>query len=213
MTIDWEARWKEGRIAFHEGKPNTLLERHVTRLGQRRRVLVPLCGKSEDLAFLAAKGHQVVGIELVEEGVQAFFREHGLHPEISEREGVKVYSTGPITLLSGDVFACTKEIVGPVDALYDRAALVALPAEVRSRYVSHLRSLLAPVSKAIAIIIDYDQEKVSPPPFAVSEAELRELFSGSTLERLEDRPFEGARFREAGVPATEIAFEVTLCPA
>ena len=77
---DWLKRWREGRTGFHEGRPNDLLVHHAARLAGCRRVLVPLCGKSEDLAFLAARGHDVVGVELAEQAVQAFFAEHDLAP-------------------------------------------------------------------------------------------------------------------------------------
>ncbi|HVH46372.1 MAG TPA: hypothetical protein VM925_28720, partial [Labilithrix sp.] len=91
---DWAARWRDGRIGFHEGRANTFLERHVDRLGPApKHVLVPLCGKAEDMAFLASRGHTVTGIEVVEDAVQAFFREHDLTPEIrSVKDDVRSYS-------------------------------------------------------------------------------------------------------------------------
>ncbi|MBL9037808.1 MAG: hypothetical protein JNG84_04760, partial [Archangium sp.] len=83
--VFWVTRWNEGRIGFHEGKPNAWLARHHAELGHTQRVLVPLCGKSEDLAYLAALGHQVVGVELVELAARAFFTEHSLTPTESRR--------------------------------------------------------------------------------------------------------------------------------
>ena len=82
----WRARWSEGRIGFHEGAPNAHLRQNLDVLAGARRVLVPLCGKAEDLAFLAASGREVVGVELVEDAVRAFFAEHGLAPTVT-REG------------------------------------------------------------------------------------------------------------------------------
>ena len=104
----WESRWREGQIGFHEGAPNVFLNEHVAKLGASRRVLVPLCGKSEDLAFLAARGHAVVGVELVDDAVRAFFAEHGLTPTVTPRGVLTEYSHGPITLFSGDFFATTR---------------------------------------------------------------------------------------------------------
>jgi hypothetical protein len=83
-----------GQIGFHEGAPNAFLQEHVAKLGASRQVLVPLCGKSEDLAFLAARGHAVVGVELVEDAVRAFFSEHGLTPAVTARGGFTAYSHG-----------------------------------------------------------------------------------------------------------------------
>ena len=221
MEIDfWAQRWKEGRIGFHEGRANVFLARHADRFLSQppqsqkhasRRVLVPLCGKTEDMAFLAAQGHDVVGIEAIEDAVTAFFREHELEPEVRKLDGnVRSYSSGRVTLLAGDVFACTREHVGPVDALYDRAALVALPPDVRPRYVAHLRGLLGPHAKALLVSFDFDQSKFAPPPFAVSEEEVRRHYAGARVTLLDQAPLEGPRFREAGVSGTEHCYLIEL---
>ncbi len=216
MEIDfWVRRWKEGRIGFHEGRTNTFLARHEARLGPApKHVLVPLCGKTEDMAFLASRGHHVLGIEVVEDAVKAFFDEHELVPEVrvvrDDDKPVRAYSAGNVTLLAGDLFACTREIVGPVDALYDRAALVALSGEVRPRYVAHLRTLLAPRSRGLVIVFDYDQAQMEPPPYAVSEDELRRLYAGDEVTAIDQGPLDGPRFRELGVQGTERCFMVEL---
>ncbi len=213
MEIDfWAQRWKEGRIGFHEGRTNTFLERHVDRLGPApKRVLVPLCGKTEDMAFLASRGHEVVGVEVVEDAVKAFFDEHGLEPSVRELDhGVRAYASGRVTLLAGSVFDCHHEHVGPVDALYDRAALVALPADVRPRYVAHLRALLAPGSKGLLVTFDYDQSKVEPPPFAVSEEEVRRHYAGARVTAIDSAPLDGPRFREAHIEGIQQCFAIEL---
>jgi len=213
MEIDfWAQRWKEGRIGFHEGRTNTFLARHAGRLGPPpRRVLVPLCGKTEDMAFLAAQGHDVVGIEAIEDAVKAFFREHDLEPSVRELDrGVRAYSSERVTLLAGNVFDCTREHVGAVDALYDRAALVALPADTRTRYVAHLRGLLAPGSKVLLVTFDYDQSKVNGPPFAVDEPEVRRHYAGGRVTLLDQGPLDGPKFREAGIRGTEQCFSIEL---
>jgi thiopurine S-methyltransferase len=222
MADEWLARWREGRTAFHEGRPNDLLVRHAAHLAGSRRVLVPLCGKSEDLAFLAACGHDVVGVELAEQAVQAFFAEHDLTPSIAPRGPVVAYEvgagmvrpaapTGPATsgaiaLLAGDFFAVTPELLGPVDALYDRAALIALPAELRSRYVARLRALLPVEAPALVITLEYDQAAVAGPPYAVLEAELRTLYAGAAVELMEERPGDVAKCAQSGTPVTERCF-------
>ena len=97
----WFGRWQEGRIAFHEGQPNTFLTRHGSWLAGCRRILVPLCGKTEDLAYLAGQGHDVVGVELVEDAVRQFFTEHAVTPTISNVGAFSVYRAGAITVLAG----------------------------------------------------------------------------------------------------------------
>ena len=203
---EWFARWRDGRIGFHEGRPNDMLERHLARLGTARRVLVPLCGKAEDLAFLAAHGHQVIGVELVEDAVRAFFAEHDLTPEVSARGPFTAYTAGAITLLAGDIFATTPELLGPVDALYDRAALIALPPEVRPRYVAHLRGLLPAGARGLVISLEYPEDAMSGPPFSVREPEVRQLFAGLDLELLEAGPARGGKCAERGLAATVKCF-------
>src|SRR5688500_4616102 len=146
MEIEfWAQRWKEGRIGFHEGRANQFLVHHVKDLEPAatpaappagKRVLVPLCGKTEDLAFLAAQGFEVVGIEVVEDAVKAFFAEHELTPSVTDRPHGRVYAARGLTLHAGDFFACTSEALGGAfDAFYDRAAIVALPEDMRVKYV------------------------------------------------------------------------------
>jgi thiopurine S-methyltransferase len=206
----WKSRWQEGRIAFHEGRPNHFLERHVARLGDDSRVLVPLCGKAEDMAWLAARGHEVVGVEVVEPAVRAFFSEHQLTAEEAEHGAFTSLSAGPITLLAGDFFATSTELLGAVGAFYDRAAVVALPTPMRRRYVEHLRSLLAPGTPGIVITFEYPQDQMQGPPFSVPEPELRELYTGAHVELLDEGPAGLPRFKDTGTAAYERAFLVTL---
>jgi thiopurine S-methyltransferase len=173
-------------------------------------VLVPLCGKAEDLAFLAAHGHEVVGIEIAEQAVREFFADHSLTPSIEPRGPYVAYTSPPITLLAGHFFAATPELLGPLDALYDRAALVALPLDLRPRYVQHLRALLPAAAPGLVITLEYDQRRIDGPPFSVLEPELRSLYTGRSLELLEERPGDVARCAEAGVPVTQRCFALGL---
>ena len=215
QIADWAERWNQGRIGFHEAQPNALLVAHADELvrdGAPRRILVPLCGKSEDLAFLAAQGHDVVGVEAVEDAVRAFFGEHALVPEVTRDERFVRYSasvpgsSATITLLAGDVFALTKADVGPVDGLYDRAALVALPPAAQPRYVRHLRDLIVPGARGLLVAFDYVGERLPGPPFGVDEAGVHALFEGMTLTLVGTAPGSSARSREAGVTAIDRCF-------
>jgi thiopurine S-methyltransferase len=209
MHDEWLARWRDGRIAFHENRPNTLLDRHLARLAGSRRVLVPLCGRSEDLAFLAAHGYEVVGIEVAEQAVREFFELHACTPTVGARGPFTAFTAGPITLLAGDFFLTTPELLGPVDALYDRAALIALPPGLRPRYVQHVRAMLPPEAPGLVITVEYDQRLMKGPPFAVLEPELRALFAGREVELVEERPATGGgKCTQSGVPATERCFAV-----
>lgn len=202
----WRARWASGQLGFHEGRPNALLARHAGALGEGRRVLVPLCGKAHDLAFLAERGHQVVGVELVEDAVRAFFAERGVTPEVAPRGPFTAYAAGAITLLAGDVFAATPALLGGVDALYDRAALIALPPEVRPRYAAHLGALLPAGATGLLVTLEYDPALRAGPPFAVPPDEVRALYAARAPEALEAVE---AQVRTPGAPATERCWRFT----
>jgi thiopurine S-methyltransferase len=202
----WKTAWSEGRIAFHEGTPNTFLEKFADRL-PKTHVLVPLCGKTDDLAFLAGRGHTVIGIELVEDAVKAFFAEHQITPTVTHHGELARYSAGPITLIAGDLFTVTREDVGRVDAIYDRAALIALPPELRTRYVAHLRTLAPAATPALLITLDYPQDQMSGPPFALSDAEVRATYPH--VEQLAERPATGGRVGQIS-GSVERCYAVTL---
>lgn len=182
----WHARWAERRIGFHEGRPNQYLVRHAARLADHHRVFVPMCGKSEDLAFLASRGHEIVGVELVELAVREFFDEHQLHPAVTPRGSLVAYAAPPITIYAGDVFAATRDVVGPIDAIYDRAALVAMPPDLRRRYVDHLRSLGA--RRILLVSLELAQPEDVGPPFSVIEAEVRALYDGLRVDVVDEGP-------------------------
>ena len=136
----WQDRWASNQIGFHQREVNPYLQRHWPVLGLPVvvKVLVPLCGKSLDLLWLAGQGHQVLGIELSQTAVEDFFSEQQLAPEVSDAGAFKVYRAGAIELWCGDFFALTARDVADCAALYDRAALIALPPPMRERYGAHL---------------------------------------------------------------------------
>jgi len=181
----WRSRWQDRKIGFHEGVPNTFLAKYADQFSGCRRILVPLCGKTEDLAFLASRGHEVVGIELVETAVREFFTEHGITPEVTHQDGFAVYSAGSITVLAGDFFTTTPALVGDVDGIYDRAALIALPGELRARYVQHLRAIAPAATRMLLVTVDYPQELMEGPPFSVDEAEVRARYTNAPIELLD----------------------------
>lgn len=195
MHEDWLRRWAEGNIGFHRHDVHPALAKHWQ--PDRGTVLVPLCGKSVDLRWLAERGHTVVGVELAERAIADFFAEQGL--QCARQPGALPAWTAaalPITIYQGDYFALTGLAC---DAVYDRAALVALPPERRAAYAAHTDTLLRPGAFRLLVTLDYDQALVAGPPFSVPEAEVRGYWP--ELERLErqaanhDAP---PKFRAAG---------------
>ena len=135
----------------------------------------PVRGR-ENVTFGAVAASVTAGETPVEDAVKAFFAEHGLTPTVRPGKGAKIYEAAGITILCGDVFAVTPEDTGPVDALYDRAALVALPPDMRKRYAAKVKSLLSPGAKGLLVTLEYKEGTVTPPPHSVVESEVRALY-------------------------------------
>lgn len=194
----WQARWSQDQIGFHLDAVNSYLQRHwpALDLPAEARVLVPLCGKSLDLAWLAAQGQRVLGVELAQKAVEAFFSEQGLQPEIEVQAAFTCYRAGAVELWCGDFFALTAEDVADCVALYDRAALIALPPELRERYTAHLTRILPPACQGLLVTLDYDQEQLDGPPFAVPDQEVRRLLEPAwRAESLEARDVLGENWK------------------
>ncbi|MGF6091631.1 thiopurine S-methyltransferase [Pseudomonas sp. 18173] len=204
----WHKKWASNQIGFHLPQVNPHLQRFWPQLGleESTRVLVPLCGKSLDLLWLAHCGHEVLGVELSEKAVEDFFSEHQLDPTVSEQGPFNVYRAGSIELWCGDFFALTPGDVADCSALYDRAALIALPPSMREQYATHLKQILPKGSLGVLITLDYDQAEMSGPPFAVLDDEVQRLFGASWgLKILEDQDVlsGSGKFLEAGVTRLE----------
>jgi thiopurine S-methyltransferase len=175
----WHARWQDGQIGFHLDRPNPMLLRHAAALpATGTRVLVPLCGKSLDLRWLHERGHAVLGVELSPIAAKSFFEEQSL-PVSVERDGVfERYRgrTAAIEILVGDFFAVDAARTAGVTGYYDRAALVALPPELRARYVAHLATLLPAGARGLVVSFEY-VPNTGGPPFSVDQAEVQRLYS------------------------------------
>jgi len=189
----WLARWQNNQIGFHEGVPNALLVSHLATLGlpAAARIFVPLCGKSQDMHWLRAQGLTVVGVELSRLAVEQFFAERGLMPVVSQAGRLERFEAGGVTLFAGDIFDLDQATLSPVDAIYDRAALVALPALLRRRYAAHLVALTR-AAPQLLVTFEYDQTCRPGPPFSVLEAEVREYYGAAyRLKRAEIREVQG----------------------
>ena len=189
----WLTRWQDNQIAFHEGEPNSLLVTHFAALGipVGRRIFVPLCGKSQDMHWLCDQGYRVVGAELSRLAVEQFFAELGVTPVVSLAGRLERFEAGCVILFVGDIFDLDRETLGLVDAVYDRAALVALPTPLRERYAAHLVGLSGAAPQML-LTFEYDQTGQSGPPFSVLEPEVREHYSPAyRLDRVETRDVPG----------------------
>ena len=185
----WNQRWQEGQIGFHQDAPTPLLLRHWPSLDLLvgSRVFVPLAGKSRDMAWLAAQGHRVLGVELSALAVEAFFAEHRLQPQRHDSRYGTHYTAGGVELICGDAFALDESALADCSAVFDRAALIALPPELRQRYVGELYPKLPNGCRGLLITLEYPQQQKAGPPFAVEETEVHALYDRdwtlSVLER------------------------------
>lgn len=199
MTENWKARWEQGRIGWHEASGNKALHQYWPKPGNGERVLVPLCGKSPDLLWLANQGYKVTGIELSEIAVRAFFKEANLKFDLNQSGELMIFEClkPAITLVCGDYFKYSDE---PFAALYDRASLIALSPQLRPNYASHTKSLLATDAQQLLVTLEYDQSKANGPPFSVLADEVKGYWSN--LRRVaEHNAIDSTppKFKEAGL--------------
>ena len=175
---DWLERWQVGRTPFHLDQVNPWLLQFQDRLALTagKRVLVPLCGKSLDMAHLAGLGARVTGVELAEKALLAFAREQDLEFRRDSGDSTVTLVADPFTLVAGDFFSLSDEQLGRFDAIWDRAALIALPAATRPAYARRLLSLLKPGGRLLLVNLEYDQACMEGPPFDVPLSEVEELF-------------------------------------
>lgn len=199
MSEDWLGRWAQGRTGWHEAAGNEGLRSYWPDTANPGSVLVPLCGKSPDLLWLARRGHDVVGVELSEIAVEGFFNDHELAFERDPDGPLIRYGATDISLVlfCGDYFEFRS---AGFDALYDRGALVALSGDLRPRYVEHTRQLLRPAATRLIVTLEYDQEIVGGPPYSVTAGELAtywdDMVKVGEKDDIDNCP---PKFRQAGL--------------
>lgn len=204
----WHQRWEQDQIGFHQQEINNYLTRHWGELGlpDGAPVFVPLCGKSLDMLWLREQGHPVFGIELSRKAVEAFFHENEIEPSVNETERFVEFSSDQLTLFAGDYFQLSAHDLGQIQAVFDRAALIALPPEMRGDYARHMASLLPQGAHILLITMHYPAGALQGPPFSVEEAEVQALYSGDfTIENKGTWDAEGPR----GVAVKETVYLLT----
>lgn len=173
----WRQRWESNQIAFHKGEVNPLLVNSWDKLSLAKgsRVFVPLCGKTLDIAWLLSQGYHVAGAELVEIAIEQLFDKLGVVPKIFSLGDITLYSAEAIDIFVGNILNISSERLGSVDAVYDRAALVALPEALRTQYTVHLTEMTNQAPQLL-ITFEYDQNLIAGPPFSISAAEVNQHY-------------------------------------
>jgi thiopurine S-methyltransferase len=174
----WHDKWERGLLGFHQEKINSRLRKYWPELAlpAGSQVFVPLCGKSLDMAWLAGEGHRVLGVELSSIACADFFRANDIEFSQHRRDHFERFSGHDIELWAGDFFALIADDLADVQAVYDRASLVAFPPQMRPEYANQLATLLKSGVQILLISMEYDQDKMKGPPFSVPQAEVRALF-------------------------------------
>ena len=200
----WLERWEREEIGFHQNEVNPHLREFWTELhlAPDSAVFVPLCGKSQDMLWLREQGHQVLGVELSTIAVQTFFKESGYTPQRIIDGKFEQCEADGIRVLCGDFFDLSENEMSQVSAVYDRASLIALPPEMRARYVRHLVGILPEETQILLITVDYPQQEMQGPPFSVSCGEVEELYREHADVRLLAHPdvlAQNPRFQQRGL--------------
>lgn len=187
----WHSRWEANQIGFHQPKPNALMEAHLHQLAlsEDARLFLPLCGKTLDITWFLANGFRVAGAELSELAIQQLFNELDVVPQIETLGRSKRYSAPRLEVFVGDIFDLDRATLGDVHAVYDRAALVALPDSMRTRYSQHLTEMTNGVPQFL-LTFTYDQSAMPGPPFSIEPTEVHRHY---------DEHFEVAKLGHADV--------------
>lgn len=203
-TDFWLDRWKQSQIGFHQNDFNRYLQAFWVRLQLPvgSTVFVPLCGKSRDLLWLRAQGYNVIGVELSPIAVRDFFAENRLEPTITTHGALQRWEVDGLVIWLGDFFALSAAEMAQCAGVFDRAALIALPPSMRERYVQHMIQMLPQHCRTLLITMEYDQQQMQGPPFAVHEAEVRALYEGALAVKLllaSDALDDNPGFRQRGL--------------
>ncbi|MFC3606976.1 thiopurine S-methyltransferase [Stutzerimonas tarimensis] len=182
----WKAKWRRNDIAFHQDAVNPLLQQfwEELELPEGSVVLVPLCGKSLDMGWLATLGFRVMGIELSDIAVQDYFAALDVVPIRARHGRFAKWKHGNTEIWRGDLFDLTAQDLSEVRGLYDCAALTALPADIRIRYVEHITKVLPPGCQMLLMTTESPDDTQADSALEIDE-EVAALYSaGYTVELL-----------------------------
>jgi len=188
----WKKLWVDHNIAFHQNHFHPDLLRFFPSI-PKGKVMVPLCGKSLDLLWLLQQGHQVVGAELSPIACESFFKENKISYQVRVEPGFSVYSAPNLELWCGDFFELPGKAWKDCTAIYDRAALIALPSDLRLKYASGILKNIGENAstpfRMLLITIEYSRTDIQGPPFSVLESEVNTLYGDFfTIQRISEEP-------------------------
>lgn len=173
----WLERWQSKDIGFHYIQPNPLLVNNIKSLHLEfeATLFVPLCGKTSDIHWLLSQGYWVIGVELSEIAVEELFQELNISPKIFKQNTLTVFKFEKLTIFLGNIFKLGLEDLGKIDAVYDRAALVAFPESQQTAYAAHLQQITHSAQQLL-ICFNYNQSLMEGPPFSTGLLRIKDLY-------------------------------------
>lgn len=177
----WIKKWENGETRFHQTNFHPQLVKHVGFFSPGT-ILVPLCGKTLDMVFLARKGFTVIGVELSPIACRDFFTENNIPFREKAVKNFLIFESDQITLWCGDFFQLPRDVWAKVTGVYDRAALIALPQDLRIKYANEFwfNNL-----KILLLTLEYPDQFIQGPPFSVTESEVKTLYPAFSIEKAE----------------------------
>jgi len=174
----WQSRWEKGNTGWHMDTVYPPLPNLWNHLGMNAeaQVLVPLCGKSLDLLWLADHCDTVTGVEVSPKALQYVMQEHNESFAQDYSHGFSIYRSDSLVLWQGDYAKLPADQIPSQDLIYDKASIIALPAEKRSRHANKTIELSNSDTQLLIQTFEYNQSEMSGPPFSVDEQELKKLF-------------------------------------
>ncbi|XP_077497713.1 thiopurine S-methyltransferase-like [Amblyomma americanum] len=180
----WAQRWAQGDVPWHGNlRINRFLDRHQELILDGKKsatVFVPMCGKGRELHWFYAMGHVVYGVEYVEDVGRQFFVENDLamSETVCPVLGCRVLKTrdGRLTIFICSIFDFSKECVPPIEIVWDRSGITAVREEDRGRYVSVMKSLLAPGFSYGLWTTSYDNPDYKDFPRSITDATVLKLY-------------------------------------
>ncbi|MCC5907408.1 MAG: thiopurine S-methyltransferase [Balneolaceae bacterium] len=214
----WQSRWEKGNTGFHMpgGYPGLRNHWDALNISTEAQILVPLCGKTPDMVWLATKTDKVTGVEISEKAIREFFDEQNLTTEQERFANFTIFKTRNIELWCGDFFKLPEHKFPETVLIYDKAALQALPEPMRIRYAEKIISICSPSSKILLHHFTYAQNEMNGPPFSVSSDEIQSLFGNKfEIQILEQNNLDihnYQKFWKRGLKSNFIEYLLLLSP-
>lgn len=198
----WQEGWDKGFTGFHQSEYNPVMKSYFAdKELVGKNILVPLCGKSKDMFYLASKGANVIGVEVVKSPIDEFFHENHIDytcvGNLYKSKGLN----GEISIYHADFFDI--KLDERIDFLYDRASNVALPECMRNdQYYPAIKRLISSETQILLLTMDHNGARDFGPPYPVSKEETLlnyprlKLNSAKEIKSMD-------RFIEAGIPKTK----------